>query len=525
MSHEQAFEEQSQASLPVSHRQWQHNESVEPDFATMIELYEVMASVNQRLAEYRVKPLKRTIGDTVVWASTALILLSALDNIFLSSITIVTPLLATVHLYNRNLHRLDRANAALSLQEYDKRWIGPLFEALSWPNRRIRDIVRLKLLHLLPLMTEDDGKYLLHKHRRAIYSVLEDTRDTVLKVAILKAIPRFGDTGSLALVERLASTRAWTPDGIHVRRAALISLPLVREHALKMKDSIAQLERIGAPYGPMSLLTESGTGERADSSDLEPVTLPVPANYALTNLEAERVKVARPAMRVAFLAADWCIIVPFCVYQTVSYSISHQVLLGAVWAGATVAATQLYRVALSSKRVAMLRKQAMQRDIKAVGMFAEALSWPETDLQYEAASALTVLLPLLKANHAALLSTAQRECLHEVLTLKNARTHADLIVAILKAFQQVGDTAAIPVVERLANARPFTAQERKIVAEAQECLPYLHLCAVNNSASHSLLRASSQGGAAAADNLLRPAWENPEIRPEQLLRPGNKDSL
>lgn len=521
MSHEQAFEQIGEQGLPSSHRQWEAAELVEPDFATMIELYEVMAGVNQRLAEFRVMPVKRVVGDVMAWSATAVIFLS---GAFTEFVGFASPLLLAIWLYNRNLHQLDRAQAALSLQEYDKRWIGPLFEALSWPNGRIRHIVRCKLMHLLPMMTENDARFLLQKHRRAIYAVLEEKGDTGLKVAVLNAMSRFGDTGAAELVERLTATRAWTPNGIRVRRAALIALPLVREHALKLSERSPEQGPFRAPSDAVPEMAAHDDERKQRPGSEQSIPLTDPQNSALANLEAERQKVGRPAMRIAFLAADWCIIVPFGLYQTVSNFISGQVIVGAVWAGATFAATQLYRVSLSSKRVAMLRKQAQQRDIKAVGMFAEALSWPETDLQYEAASALTVLLPLLKANHASLLSAEQRDCLHHVLLLKNARMHGDLMIAILKAFQQVGDSAAVPVVERLANARPFTAQERKVVAEAQECLPYLRLCAVNNSASHSLLRASSLGDYSATDNLLRPAWENPETRPEQLLRPSEKDS-
>ena len=523
MSHEQAFEQQGEEGLAPSHRQWEEAEPVELDLAMMYEQHIVMTGVNQRLSEHRSRPLGRTMGDAAAWSVSALLLLILL-NTGSDNTVAIPPMLIAIWLYQRSLHQLDTARAALTLQEYDKRWIGPLFDALSWPNRRINRIVRLKLINLLPMITESDAKWLSAKHRIAILSVLEGSADTDLKLAILKAIPRFGDMAAVGAVERLSKARVWTLDTYRVRRAALVCLPLLREHARKSAVVVSSSDMLdmSVPVTAITRPAEIDLFEKA-SAPKRPIA-DVQENSARARLEAEREKVARPAMRVAFLIANYSIIVPFSVFQTVTSFAHHAPLTGLAWAACATGATQLYRISLSSKRVAMMRKQAQQRDIKAVGLLAEALSWPEIDLQYEAASALIVILPLLKANHSALLSAQQRECLHRLLTLSNAREQSDLIVAILQAFQQVGDTAAIPYVEQLANATPRSAQERKVVAEAQECLPYLKLCAGNNAASHSLLRPSSMTDLAAEDNLLRAVRENPETRSEQLLRPGDFNS-
>ncbi len=515
MAQEQAFEEQGEENVSSLHRQWQGGEEAAPDLGTMVEQHGVMTSVNQRLAEHRTQPVRRSVGDTMAWSVTAVLGLSMLD--FMSGFNFfVPPVLLALWLYSRNLHKLDIAEAALDLQEFDRYWIGPLFEALSWPNRRIRRIVRLKLIHLLPLLKEEDGRSLSQKQRRAIYGVLEQSHDTDLKIAILKSIVRFGDASAVSVVEKLAGARAWTSAGYRVRREALICLPRLREQALKQQERLAETF---APLetAPLGLEAETPLSMEAQS----PVTASVQDDSARANLEAEREKVARPAMRMAFLMANYSVIVPFSLYQTVSSFASHAPLFGLVWTGITIGTTQLHRVSLSTKRVTMMRKQAQLRDIRGVGLLAEALTWPEQDLQYEAASALTVLLPLLKANHASLLSAEQRNCLHRELTLQNARSQSDLIVAILQAFQQVGDSAAIPYVERLADTKPRTPQEQKVVQEAKECLPYLRLCALNNTASHSLLRASSLTDTAAADQLLRASWDNLETKPEQLLRPSD----
>ena len=516
MAHEQAFEDRGEANLPPTHREWQEGQRSETDIAQMVESYDVMTAVNQRLTEHRSQPLRRTLGDAFAGCTMTLLALNLLDTRNSYNV-VIPPILVALWFYNRNLHALDLAHAALNLQEFDQRWIGPLFEALSWPNRRIRKIVRLKLLNLLPIVTENDGLYINRKHRSAIYNTLEYTHDFELKIAILKALVRIGDRDAVSVVERVANARAWTPAAKSVRREALACLPRLRELAHKHQS------RVPEPLPSPVLLPRSPDVLSASTAESQTSALPsAPDGSALATLEAEREKVARPAMRMAFLLANWGIIVPYTAYQAVSSFAAHQPLEGLCWSGLSVLTSQLYRVSLSRKRVTIMRKQAQQRDPKAVGQLAEALTWPDQDLQYEAASALTVLLPMLKANDASLLSASQRECLHRELTLQNARSQSELMVAILQAFQQVGDNAAIPYVESLASARPRTPQEQRVVQEAQECLPYLRLCAGNNSASHSLLRASSVTDAA-TDTLLRPSWDNPEIRPEQLLRPSDHD--
>ena len=183
MAHEQAFEDRGEANLPPSHREWQDAERSETDIAQMVEMYDVMTAVNQRLTEHRSQPLRRTLGDAFAGCTMTLLALNLLDTRNTYNF-VIPPILLTIWFYNRNLHALDLANAALNLQEFDHRWIGPLFEALSWPNRRIRKIVRLKLLNLLPMVTEEHSLSINQKHRWAIYTELEHSQDIELKIGI-----------------------------------------------------------------------------------------------------------------------------------------------------------------------------------------------------------------------------------------------------------------------------------------------------------------------------------------------------
>ncbi len=373
------------------------------------------------------------------------------------------------------------------------------------------------LKNLLPLLRESDAHTLNNKQRSILNSSLLESKDEELLLAILTSLPRVGDASSIPYVRELTQQRTFLPSHYRVRRAARVCLPLLQERVRSLKELSTAPDDFAT--NPALVPAEQMTRTTSEKNVVESL----PEKSSLSQLEAERQKVSRPAMRIGFLLADWCIIVPFGAAHAFDSFASHQWLAGGVWSAFTLAATQLYRVALSPKRATMMRIQVQQRDIKAVGVLAEALEWPEEDLRFEAGAALTVLLPLLKASDSSLLNSEQRASLHSVLKLSNAQKQGELILSILEAFEQVGDTAAIPFVEQLAAAKPRTPAEQAIVTAAQECLPYLRICAGNNTARHSLLRASSQQDTAAMDNLLRPIRETPDTRPEQLLRPSNSE--
>ncbi|HZP82120.1 MAG TPA: hypothetical protein VFB21_10805 [Chthonomonadaceae bacterium] len=153
-------------------------------------------------------------------------------------------------------------------------------------------------------------------------------------------------------------------------------------------------------------------------------------------------------------------------------------------------------------------------DVRLVGPLAEALKWPDPHIQSIAATALTRLLPRLRASDAGLLNASQRVGLCHAL--EGAKP--DLILAILRAFEQVGDGSAAPFVERLARGKGAAAREKRIQEAAQECLPYLQLLAAQERASQTLLRPAGIPDVP-PESLLRPAASTPETDPQQLLRP------
>lgn len=199
-------------------------------------------------------------------------------------------------------------------------------------------------------------------------------------------------------------------------------------------------------------------------------------------------------------------------------------------------------------------------DLRIVGPLAEALDITEDTIGRLAEEELIRLLPRLKASDAHLLDPTQRACLNRAL----CRGNTALTLAILKAWEQVGDTFALTTVERLAEghradreiapgnplanrkdrseriqrlaaiwdrfccfwigrrADIVEADRPQIVAAAQECLPILRQSVENRSVSSQLLRAAD-AVAPAADSLLRAALPQSSSAPaEQLLRPTDR---
>jgi hypothetical protein len=216
------------------------------------------------------------------------------------------------------------------------------------------------------------------------------------------------------------------------------------------------------------------------------------------------------------------------------------------------------RGAASRKQQAIAMAITQFDDVRAVGPLAEALEFPHEAVVPVAEKALIRLLPRLKASDVSLLNSAQRACLN--LALRGGNT--ELTLAILKAWEQVGDADAISAVQQLAEGRTpdrraeeksfVEVQERdnrelvvktakrlsvflvgarrpeileadrpKIVAAAQECLPALRQSVENRQIGSQLLR-PADGNLTPSDVLLRPTIPHVSTEPSgELLRPTN----
>jgi hypothetical protein len=157
-------------------------------------------------------------------------------------------------------------------------------------------------------------------------------------------------------------------------------------------------------------------------------------------------------------------------------------------------------------------------DARLAGALAACLSDRDRSVRNAAKEALKKLLPQVKASDKQYIAPAEMDALIRELNGSDAQ----LTIAILKAFEQVGDERALPEVEWLAmeNSELLDGDVPiEVRRAAQECLPFLRLRAEQAEQARTLLRASAPIDAAAPDMLLRPVLARAdETPPEQLLR-------
>jgi hypothetical protein len=157
--------------------------------------------------------------------------------------------------------------------------------------------------------------------------------------------------------------------------------------------------------------------------------------------------------------------------------------------------------------------------VSAVPVMADALFNHGESTHALARSVLIHQLPRMESGHAVLLVPAQQHRLNSILS----GSDSELIIAILKAYGQIGDASTLEPVARLTRS----ATDPAVRAAAVECLPLLRsrIAAEEERLARAaigktLLRASAPESAT-ADTLLRAATPTPvqETVPEQLLRP------
>jgi hypothetical protein len=189
-----------------------------------------------------------------------------------------------------------------------------------------------------------------------------------------------------------------------------------------------------------------------------------------------------------------------------------------------------------------LRKKADRlasgKDKTAIGTLIEMFAFEDVQTHRKVKQGLTNLLPTLTASDSHLLGRAHRAKLNRILSIRvddpghkdlselftrTTKREVDLRLAILKAFEQVGDETSLRVVDALATRTPLyggiplAEGDRLIQAAAKECLAFLRVRVEQQSAQKSLLRASS--AASLPDNtLLRPAASSASCS-DSLLRP------
>ena len=167
----------------------------------------------------------------------------------------------------------------------------------------------------------------------------------------------------------------------------------------------------------------------------------------------------------------------------------------------------------------LTRQLARYDDRRAVGLLLEALRYHDETVTMAATAALIRLLPQLHSSDRHLLTLEHRTFMNglmEANVLLGPPAKSPLILAILKALEQVGDVGALRVVKKLANGEG-TGKDPAVRQAAVECLPFLKVAARQAEEQITLLRAS--GADSSPEELLLPAAPGLDNHAEQLLRP------
>ena len=111
-------------------------------------------------------------------------------------------------------------------------------------------------------------------------------------------------------------------------------------------------------------------------------------------------------------------------------------------------------------------------DLRWVGPLAQAINSPHNRVQGVSSQILSHLLPHLRPEDSNLLNPQQRSALNQKL-IENKRRDSELNIAILAAWENVGDQEAVAYVDRLAHLWAWPGAKRQVRDAAGKCLPLL----------------------------------------------------
>ena len=179
------------------------------------------------------------------------------------------------------------------------------------------------------------------------------------------------------------------------------------------------------------------------------------------------------------------------------------------WFGLTAWLTYSTEQRITRQLVMKLVRLLQRHDVpESAGALIDAMETGDG-----ATPALVALLPRLRRQDAFLLNGRRRAILYREMRGYNSK----LILAILQAFEQVGDDRAIPHVKRLTACPVWLADSERIEADADRCLRILCATAGEWKSRRLLLRTAS-APAQIATGLVCPAQAPANVPSGQLLR-------
>jgi hypothetical protein len=164
----------------------------------------------------------------------------------------------TTQLHRLTLNAKHRAMARELASQDTVQAVGPLAEALDWPDAHIRRVVIEALTTLLPRLHATDAALLSSGQRAALYRMLtlaNARTHSKFLVALLTALEQVGDQTAVPYVESLVKTQPLTSQQKKVHEAACHCLPYLQEQARQDQYSQTLLRASSVPnVSPETLL-------------------------------------------------------------------------------------------------------------------------------------------------------------------------------------------------------------------------------------------------------------------------------
>jgi HEAT repeat protein len=414
-----------------------------------------------------------------------------------------------------------------SLESWDA--LEALLEAQQDTDRETRTISEIVLLRFLSRLTPSEAKSLSPLQRQNMWNLLPKA-SRVLALAVLQVLEILGDPQAIPEVQRLASGEGVAQSDRAVRRAAQSCLERLEKEGIPVTATPFSVEEHQEQQRAVS---EAGLITLIDDLEHEHYTVRKRALQRLPNLDSPALGAALTSIqaRLKNLKRQWrsrlavasavslgnLLMSELSLLDTpmMHYANNHIQIVGMSLVIGAVLGWPLIQIRHRIRRDQSVLTQI--DDGRVCGPLLELWHSGDSEMRLVAEASLVRLLPSLRASDAAQLNARQRERLDQALSSGSV----GLVLAVLKALEQIGGKKELPRVERLAAGGGLAKHENRIREAAQECLLYLQQRTQGKEANETLLRASDRFEG--TETLLRAAQGSTETPPEQLLRAGRSD--
>ncbi len=377
--------------------------------------------------------------------------------------------------------------------------LNPMIELAFWPEPNLRLLARYHLLRLVRDIGPGQHDTFIDQRHSAmlagLLTPLNALQFPTLVIALLQMYTRMGDVEALPYLPKLLR--------LNLR-------PSVFNAARQCYDQLSA----PAYIRPRNAVPADESASEVFAPD------PAPIDEQRDNSVSEAASTVRN-VRSGFLCASIVTFVPFGLYSAVKYGATANWIAAGLSLVVAVIPAVIFRVTMRPDDVGRIQELSSQGKPENVGHLVDALSWPDIHCRNVAIEGLITLLPKLKTRDRRFLSAEQQAELLGFLKPQLVPNYHELIIAILKCLEQVGDESALLPVEQLAALNPSSVVQRRVSDAAKHCLLFLPQVAAANTASSTLLR-MSQPETGGPNDLLRPSPKGPNTEGEYLIRSSSE---